>query len=262
MSIDSGVRTVARLMAATAIAVPLVVSAAHANEAGAKEIFKKMSDYVSAQTAISFRYDSNLDVVSADSMVIGLSSSGAIEINRPNMIKATRTGGFADIEAVFDGKTFSVLGKNVNLYAQVEIPGSIDNLVDVLRDKFGRPLPAADLLLANPYEAIMPSVTDVKYLGVGVILGRECNHIALRTEDVDVQLWVAAGEEPYPCRYTLTSRKVEGMPQYSIDVRDWKAGAPANPSDFTFEPPKDAKQVKPEEITDADELPSAYIPAK
>ena len=81
---------------------------------------------------------------------------------------------------VFDGKALTLLGKNANLYAQIEAPGTIDQLVDVLRNKYHRPVPAADLLMADPYEELMPHVTDAKDLGSGMIHGVECDHLAFR----------------------------------------------------------------------------------
>jgi hypothetical protein len=34
-------------------------------------------------------------------------------------------GGFANVDMVFDGKTLTLLGKNSNLYSEVEAPGTI-----------------------------------------------------------------------------------------------------------------------------------------
>ena len=115
-----------------------------------------MSDYLAAQTTISFDYDSTLDVVTKEGQRLGLASSGEVTLSRPDKLRATRTGGFADVEMVFDGTTLSLLGKNVNAYAQVEAPGSVDQLIDTLRDTYDRPLPAADLLLTNINDALMP----------------------------------------------------------------------------------------------------------
>ena len=39
-------------------------------------------------------------------------------------------------------------------------PGTIDQLVDVLRDKYLRPVPGADLLMSDPYNELMPLVTE------------------------------------------------------------------------------------------------------
>jgi hypothetical protein len=132
--------------------------AARADEAHAKALFKAMSDYLGAQKAISLDYDSYLEVVTAQEQKLGLASSGTLTLNRPDKIRATRTGGFADVELVFDGKTATLIGKNDHLYAQAELPGTVDHLVDELRDKYHRPLPAADLLMSNAYDQLMPLV--------------------------------------------------------------------------------------------------------
>ena len=92
---------------------------------------------------------------------------------------------------VFDGKALTLLGKKPNLYAQIEAPGTIDKLVDVLRNKYHRPVPAADLLMADPYEELMPHVTDAKDLGSGITHSVECDHLAFRTKEVDWQIWIA-----------------------------------------------------------------------
>jgi hypothetical protein len=238
------------------------VSAAHAGEAEAKALLKGMSDYMAAQKALSFKIDTSLEVVTTDGQRLALASSGSVELSRPDKIRATRTGGFADVELIFDGKTVSLLGKNLNVYAQAEAPGTVDQLVEIMRDKFHRPLPAADLLSANAYKDLMDGVTDVKDLGSGVIRDQECDHLAFRAEEVDWQIWIAQGKAPYPCRFVVTSKKVDGGPQYTVDVRDWKAGADVDPGDFKFTPPKGAQLVKPEGLKDFDELPSNFTPAK
>jgi len=234
------------------------IPVAHADEAQAKSLLKAMSDYLAAQKAISFNYDTNLEIVSTQQQKVGLASSGTLLLNRPDKLHATRTGGFANIEMVFDGKTLTLLGKNSNQYAQVEAPGTIDQLVDVLRDKYHRPVPAADLLMSDPYKELMPLVTDVKDLGSGVIHGTECDHLALRTEEVDWQIWIAQGPHPYPCRYVITSKKVTGWPQYTLDITAWKAGTEVASDGFKLEVPSGAKKLMPDEIPDLNEIPGIF----
>jgi hypothetical protein len=243
-----------------AAAVLTSVPAARADEAQAKQLFKAMSDYLAAQATISFNYDTDLEVVTKDLQKLGLASSGMVTLNRPDKIRAMRTGGFANLELVFDGKTLTLLGKDANAYIQVEIPGTIDHLIDQLRDTYHRPLPGADLLLSNVYDQLMPPVIDVKDLGAGVIDGIRCDHLAFRTDDVDWQIWIAQGDRPYPCRYVITSKQVAGFPQYTVDVRDWKAGAEVASDDFSFKSPTGAKKLALTDLPDTDELPSIYVP--
>ena len=233
-------------------------SGAIADEAFAKSRLKAMSDYMAAQRAISFAYDTDFEIVTKDQQKLALASSGTVTLGRPDKIHATRSAGFADVEMIFDGKTLTLLGKDSNLYAQIEVPGTLDNLIDQLRDKYNKPFPGADLLVSNIYNVLMPDVVDVKDLGSGVIGGVECDHLAFRSKDVDWQIWIAQGDHPYPCRYVITTKLVPTAPQYSVQIRDWGAGAEVASEDFSFKNSTNAKKVDPKEFRDSDELPSQF----
>ena len=256
--VTKSARQWAAVLALLAAAGAANISAGRADEANAKSLLKAMSDYLAAQKAISFDYDSNLELISTQQQKIALASSGKVTLNRPDKLHATRTGGFANVEMVFDGKALTLLGKNANLYAQVDAPGTIDQLVDVLRDKYHRPVPAADLLMADPYKELMPQVTDAKDLGSGVIHGIECDHLAFRTKEVDWQIWIAQGARPYPCRYVVTSKKVTGWPQYTLDIWGWRAGTEVASDAFKLEIPAGAKQLMPGQLAELNEIPAHF----
>jgi hypothetical protein len=247
-----------RTLAAALLVAALHNPAAHADEADARKAMKAMSDYLASQKAIAIDFDSNLEIVTTQNQKLALASSGTVTLNRPDKIRASRKGGFADIELAFDGKSLTALRKDSNIFTQVDAPGTIDQLIDTLRDKYHRPMPAADLLMSNPYDQLMPEVVDVKDLGSGFIRGMECDHYAFRTKEVDWQIWIAQGDRPYPCRYVITSTKIAGTPQYTIDVRSWKTDTDVGSVNFSMDVPKDAKKVMPNEIPDLDELPSVF----
>ena len=162
---SNSVTMIVRWLSAVALSLIIVVGTsawAKAAEADANRILKAMSDYMAAQTSISFGFDATLEVVTTDEQKLALASSGTLVLKRPDKIRVTRAGGFADVEMSFDGKTLTLLGKNLNLYTQLEVPGTIDHLVDELKDTYQRPLPAADLLLSNAYDELMRDVVDVK----------------------------------------------------------------------------------------------------
>jgi len=219
-----------------------------ASAQNAKALLKAMSDYLAAQKVISLSYDSVFEVVSKEKQKLQIATSGAILLNRPDKVRTTRKSGFADTEMVYDGKTLSFLGKGQNAYVQAEVPGTVDALIDQLREKFHRQLPGADLLQSGVYEALMTDVTDVKDLGSGVIGGVECDHLAFRAKDTDWQIWIAQGQNPYPCRYVITSTGVDQAPQFTLTIREWKAGADLAAGDFTFNPPAGAKRIEEKDL--------------
>jgi hypothetical protein len=232
-----------------------------ASSQNARALLKSMSDYLAAQKNIALSYDSIFEVVSKDKQKLQLATSGTAVINRPDKIRTTRQSGFSDTEMVFDGKTVTFLGKGQNAYIQAEAPGTIDTLIDQLRDKFHRQLPGADLLVSNPFDALMTDVTDVKDLGSGVVNGKECDHLAFRAKDTDWQIWIAQGKDPYPCRYVITSKGVDQAPQFTMQIRDWKTGAAAGSADFAFSPPAGAKRMDAKDLQalkDTSDLPENY----
>lgn len=249
--------------AMSALALPLAVLlgttiVAQADEADAKRLLKSMSDYMAAQKVLSFKYDAALEVVTHDEQKLALVSSGAVTLNRPDKIRAMRAAGFADVETFFDGNTLTLLGKNRNIYAQINVPGTIDHLIDELRSKYDRHLPAANLLLSDSYDALMEDVTDIKDLGSGVVGGVECDYLAFRKKEIDWQIWIAQGERPYPCRYSITTKDLAGHPQYTIQIRDWKTGDEVAGTDFSFKNTTDAKRVELENLEGTGDLPAHF----
>ena len=233
-----------------------------ADQAQARSLLKAMTDYVGAQRFIAFDYDATLEVVTKDRQKLQLASSGTVSLARPDKIRTTRSGGFVDIETVFDGKTLTLFGKNKNVYTRVEVPGSLDNLINELQKKYDRPLPAADLFFTRAHDEMTAGVTDVKDLGSGVVGGIECDYFAFRAKDVDWQIWVTQGARPRPCRYVITSTGIADGPQYTVQLRNWKTGSEAATPDFAFKPPSGAKQISIDELKklkDMGELPSHFI---
>ena len=227
----------------------------------AKALVKAMSDYLAAQKTISLSYDTVFEVVTKAKQKLQIATSGTAVLERPDKLRTTRKSGFSDTEMVYDGKTLSFLGKGQNAYIQTEAPGTIDTLIDQLRDKFHRQLPGADLLQSNVYDTLMADVTDIKDLGSGIIGGKECDHLAFRAKDTDWQIWIAQGKEPYPCRYVITSKGVDQAPQFTMEIRDWKSGAGVAGSDFTFKPPAGARKLDVNDLKalkETSDLPENY----
>src|SRR5262245_65080406 len=86
-------KTWATVFAVVAIVGMAPMSAVRADETHAKSLLKAMSDYLAAQQAISFEYDTTLEIVTTQKQKLGLASSGTMILNRPDKLHATRTGG-------------------------------------------------------------------------------------------------------------------------------------------------------------------------
>jgi hypothetical protein len=97
-----------------------------------------MTDYVGSQKSISVTYDSVIEVITSSLQKIQFTNSGQVQLSRPDKLRATRTGGYRDVEVVFDGKLVTVSDKDTKNYAQIEAAGTADQLIDVLREQHRR----------------------------------------------------------------------------------------------------------------------------
>ena len=91
-----------------------LMSDARAQTTDPDKILKAMSDYVTGQKTLSITFDSDIEVITSGLQKIQFTSSGQVQLSRPDKLRATRTGGYNDVEIVFDGKTFTINNKDAN----------------------------------------------------------------------------------------------------------------------------------------------------
>jgi hypothetical protein len=242
---------------AALVGVFIAFTAQSARGDDAAKVLKAMTDYTAAQKSISATFDSDIEVVTPELEKIQFTSSGKLQLTRPDKLRIRRTGGYADVELVYDGKTVSIYGNNAKAYAQAELAGTIDQLVDLIQAKSGAAMPGTDLLLSNAYDEMMSNVIAAQHIGQGVIDGVECEHLAFRGVDTDWQIWIESGARPVPRKYVITSKTLAGGPQYTLRIKDWKTDAVADADAFVFKPPADATKANldSEIMVEFDELP-------
>lgn len=243
MTLAPHLRTSIRFAAAAATVT--VLSCVTTNSARADDpakLLKAMSEYLAGQKSLSAKFDSDIEVVTPELQKIQFTSSGVMKMNRPDKLRIRRTGGYADVELVYDGKVVSLYGNNAKSYVQTDLAGTVDQMIDTLQSKSGAGLPGADLLLSNSYDQLMADVIEGRHVGQGVVDGVECEHLAFRGSETDWQIWIEPGAKPVPRKWVITSKTVTGAPQYTLKIKEWKTDANAD-ADFAFKAPADATKV-------------------
>lgn len=247
-----GAWILATLFLLTAFLAPQAQAQGQSDDA--KKILKVMSDFLTAQKNVSATFDTDIEVITTQLQKIQFTSSGQLTMIRPDKFRATRQGGYSDVEMVFDGSTTTIFGKHNNIYAQTSLSGSVDKLIDWLRDEMHVAVPGADLLMTRVFDQLMEDVVDAKYIGHGVVDGVECDHLAFRNPETDWQIWIERGPRPLPRKYVITSKATAGAPQYTLRIKTW-SDAPLNGEVFAFKAPTGAKRVDVKDLQNVDEVP-------
>jgi hypothetical protein len=218
------------------------------------EILRSMSSYLGGASAFSVNADIDFEVVDRNGQKLQLSSFATTVLKRPEKFHIQRKGMIANAEFIFDGEILTLHGKNLNVYAQIEVPGTIDDAIRSYEMETGIPAPSADLLFADPYAILSSGVDSSAYLGIAYVNGVECHHLAFREAKVDWQLWVQAGDAPLPMKYVITSKWHTAAPQYEVRFRDWNTKPRIKAGQFTFSVPKGARRLDTIPVNEMGEL--------
>jgi hypothetical protein len=77
--------------------------------------------------------------------------------------------------------------------------------------------------------------------------GIDCHHLAIRAEEVDVQLLVQEGDSPLPCKMIITAKWEAGSPRFNAYM-NWNTEPDFAAGIFEFAPPADAVQIQFESL--------------
>ncbi len=238
---------VARRAAALALVSGLLPLAAHGQPAGidpqAQKLLKAATDFLAGQKQFSVDTRNSMEVVLTSGQKIQFNHAARQSVQRPNKLRAERTGDLVNQVFYYDGKSLTLSNPGDNVYATVAVPGTIEEMLDYARTSLDIVAPAGDLVYSNAYDILMTDVTQGFVVGKAVIEGARCDHLAFRAPHIDLQIWIQEGKEPLIRKLVLTTRDVVNAPQFSVVATKWNLRPQLTDKSFSFAPPSGAKKT-------------------
>jgi hypothetical protein len=227
----------------TTLIKPTPLSSERKIEEKADKLLKEMSKNLQALDKFKFTAQGYYEVI-LDSLdqKIQITNAGNISVQRPDKLKAERTGEIADLEMYLNKGNFSLYGKKLNLYANTFTGNTLDKSIDYLQENLDITLPASDLLYSDVYSSLLEDVNSGFYVGQSIAGNEVCDHLAFSGKEVDWQIWIDS--KKLPRRYVITSKKEEGSPEYAIEISDWNTNPKFNENTFVFNPPAKAEKIE------------------
>lgn len=222
---------------------PAAANAGPAIEKKADDALRAMSNLLSAAQTFRFNINAMIDEETADGKEIQVERKSRILVRRPDAVASDVQGDKGAWLFRYHGKTLSVMSKDHGKYATVEVPSTIDKMLDFLFDNYDLTIPVADLAFPNPYAAMTEDVESGVYVGLHEVEGHSCHHLLFTQKNVDWQIWVDAGDKPLPRKLVITQKNEPGEPQYTAVLSGWDLAATAADSEFEFKAPAGAKAI-------------------
>jgi len=225
-----------------ALAVPAGV------EARADETLRRMAAFLAQAKAFQLEAEETFDVEFAHAYRVQLANVRTLSLERPSRFAAVATGDTLHRASWYDGKSLTVLNRKLNAYAVLDMPGTIDAVLDKIAADYGVVLPLSDLLYADPYAALMDGVLYGKYLGVHQAAGVPCHHLTFGQDGIEWQIWIDTGAQPLPRKLAIAYWEDSGVPQYQAVLRRWSLDVKNAPDHFVFKAPAGARKVELAEL--------------
>jgi hypothetical protein len=210
----------------------------------AMAIVKRMAGYLSEAKGFSVAVDMGFDAVQESEQKIEFGETRKIVLARPDRLRvdAVKRSGEKS-QLTFDGKNLSLYYEKPNVYSSAAKAGTVDQILKYFTEDLELRLPLAEMLSTQFAVTLAGKVQKADYVEASSIDGVACDHVALRGEDVDAQLWIAQGAKPLPQRVVIIYKDQEGEPRFWAQFRDWKLAPRTSKTFFAFKPPQDAKKV-------------------
>jgi hypothetical protein len=213
-------------------------------EDGAIDAIKEMSNYLMSAKTLGITSQGSLDVVTNDGQRIQLDGTTTYKVRRPGFV----IDYVSDIKSrrfIYDGKTFTVYSPKLGFYASVPAPPTNRQVLDRIYEKFGIKLPLEDLFRwgegANADR--IKALKSAYEVGSATIDGVPTDHFAFREADLDWEVWIQKGDQPWPRKLVIVDRTDPARPTFTARL-SWQMNPTFTDADFTFVPDANAKRIQ------------------
>lgn len=214
----------------------------------AEKAMRDMAKLLAGTQRFTLEAEETFDVELARAYRVALTNVRTVTVERPSRFVAQATGDTLHRASWFDGRTLTVLNKQKNVYASAEAPGTIDAVLDKIAEDYQVVLPLSDFFYSDPYPTLMDVVLYGKYLGIHLAAGVPCHHLTFGQEGLYWQIWIDAGDKPWPRKLSLAYWEQSSVPRYEATFRRWVADPPRVEGQFVFKAPAGARKIEIEQL--------------
>ena len=204
----------------------------------------KAAEFLAKAQRFSVTVDIGYDVEQSWGQKLEFGATRKLTVRRPDRMAVDITDrdgtrrGFR-----FDGKQLAFFGLDEKVYATAQKSGDIDAALAYFIRDLRMPLPLAEIFSNNLPKTLKERVDEAYAVEEATIAGTRCEHLALRNDLVDAQMWIAKGDQPALQRIVLTYKLENGQPQFWANFHDWNFSPEAPDALFTFTPAEGAARI-------------------
>lgn len=221
---------------------PLLDEAAEEPDAAA--IMAHMSEFMSSHQELAAEAFVTYEVLQESGQILSFDMLQRITYRKPDKLHWVVVFDDGTQESAwFNNGSFAMLKEPALVYGQIEVSSSVSEMVLELEEDYGLDVPFVDILSGQMADLWLGGDVSSRFVGEAWVDGTWTDHIALRREGVDFEIWIRKGEQPFPVKLSIVLTEEDGMPRNTTRFRKWANVVPSSVS-FDFVPPEGAEQIE------------------
>ncbi len=225
--------------------VPLALANEEPTAPDGHDVILRFANFMASQQEFMTEAVATFEAVQESGQKLHFDLVQRVALRKPGQLywKTLRDNATIDTAWFSEGQ-FTMHKEPVNLWGQIDGPRSISEMLNLLADDYNLDIPLHDLLAGNP-AALWFSGEDVSvaYVGEAWVEGATTDHVAVRKPDVDFELWIRQGPQPFLVKTVIVFTTEEGQPTYSARFRNWALEIP-DAGLFDFTPPEGSERIE------------------
>jgi len=229
----------------TSLWVPPALEEEEAAPPEGRDVILRLTDFMSSQQEFMTEALVTFEAVQESGQKLHFDLVQRVALRKPGQLfwKTLRDDATMDTAWFSDGQ-FTMYKEPANVWGQIDGPGNIPEMIDLLRDEYQLDIPFEDLLANDPADLWLSGEdVSVVYVGEAWVEGVWTDHVAVRQPDVDFELWIRQGPQPFMAKMVIVFTAEEGEPTYSARFRNWSLEI-TDAGLFDFTPPEGSERIE------------------
>ncbi|GEP05341.1 DUF2092 domain-containing protein [Methylobacterium oxalidis] len=200
--------------------------AAPSVEPAALALLKATGAALAAARSLSFTALAVHDVPSAEGQSVFYVGRSRVELRRPDRLRVVTDGDGPSRELILDGRSLTLFRPEARTVATMPAPASLDAALRAEVAAAGETQAFADVLLANPAQALTEGLTRAFVVGRSRLVGGvETDVVAFADRDAQAQIWIGV-QDRLPRQLWVTETGAPGRPRDAVTFSDWVVDPP------------------------------------
>ena len=212
-----------------------------------ERLMRSMSDTLAGAKTFTFETTERIETIAPSGEKRALHFTRKTAVRRPNALFFElhgEDGKAFDIAAHYRDRTLMLNDKLDGTWAQTEVPGTLDEMLDDVIRRFGLPVPIGDVISRSPYDAIIGSSAQGSLVSWEKIDQVPCAKLDYADAFVEVRLWLPKSGPALPRRLEIVYKRAPVPLVSQLNFSNWKLDAQGTDATFTFQPPAGRNPVE------------------